>query len=130
MALGRILGGVRRYDFFGAGNTWALQVRLPPKFHSCERDFNALPGVGSQERRPHRRQWHRGARRHTEALGAWRAPCVEYSFCLFCICIMQFIYYILICIFVSAFCATYSRIPLSCLARSSSRPGHRSQCRN
>jgi hypothetical protein len=47
LRVGRFLGGVRRCDFFGAGNTWAPQVQLPPKFHSCERDFNALSGWGA-----------------------------------------------------------------------------------
>jgi hypothetical protein len=41
---------------FGAGNTWAPQVRLPPKFHSCERDFNALSGWGAGSRVPRLRE--------------------------------------------------------------------------
>jgi hypothetical protein len=46
LEVGRILGGVRRYVFFGDGNTWAPQVRLP------ERDFNVLSGWGAGSRVP------------------------------------------------------------------------------
>jgi hypothetical protein len=54
--IGRHLGGVRRCVFFGAGSAWAPQVRLPPKFHSCERDFNALSGWGAGSRVPRLRE--------------------------------------------------------------------------
>jgi hypothetical protein len=39
-----VFGWGEAVRFFFAGSTWAPQVRLPPKFHSCECDFNALSG--------------------------------------------------------------------------------------
>jgi hypothetical protein len=54
---GPFWGEVRWCDFFfGAGNTWAPQVRFSPKFHSCERDFNALSGWGAGSRVPRLRE--------------------------------------------------------------------------
>jgi hypothetical protein len=53
---GVFLGGEAVRFLFGAGNTWAPQVWLPPKFHSCERDFNVLSGWCTGSRVPRLRE--------------------------------------------------------------------------
>jgi hypothetical protein len=55
-AIRAVLGWGEAARFFGAGSTWAPQVRLPTKFYSCERDFNALSGWGAGSRVPRLRE--------------------------------------------------------------------------